>query len=427
MPFGYYFSYFVVVSRCVLAIVWLGVQTVTGGQCIVVLLTAIAPSYANITNTIPADQGITTNGMIGFLLYFLLQLPFLCIPYHKIQYFFAFKSVIAPIIFLAVFGSTLHKAGGSISNSPVITASATVQGSALAWAFFSNLNSVLGNYATLGLNIADFARYAKSPNATTIQAIVIPVIFTLVGLLGIFTAAASELAYGQIEWNPITIVGYWNDGSSGGRAAAAFGAIGLIIVTLGINIAANSISAANDLVSFCPKYINIRRGQLLAATIGAWCFVPWRILASAPKFLAFLSGYTIFLGPMTSIIMTHYFICRRGKVSVPDMYNFQGIYKYGKFGTNWRSVVAFVIGFLPPFPGFIQSIIEAGGDTANVSEGGQNLFAIGYIYSFVAAAVFYWGFMKFFPHREDELDYAMLGEDVIVAADQARLARGEKI
>ena len=24
MPFGYYFSYFVVVSRCVLAIVWLG-------------------------------------------------------------------------------------------------------------------------------------------------------------------------------------------------------------------------------------------------------------------------------------------------------------------------------------------------------------------------------------------------------------------
>jgi hypothetical protein len=63
-------------------------------------------------------------------------------------------------------------------------------------------------------------------------------------------------------------------GSHGGRAAAAFGAIGLIIVTLGINISANSISAANDLMSFCPKYINIRRGQLLAAVIGSWGFVP---------------------------------------------------------------------------------------------------------------------------------------------------------
>jgi len=108
-----------------------------------------------------------------------------------------------------------------------------------------------------------------------------------------------------VQWNPIMIVGFWADsGSHAGRAASAFGAIGLIIVTLGINISANSISAANDLVAFCPKYINIRRGQLLAAVIGSWAFVPWKILASATKFLAFLGGYTIFLGPMTAIIMT---------------------------------------------------------------------------------------------------------------------------
>jgi nucleobase:cation symporter-1, NCS1 family len=68
-------------------------------------------------------------------------------------------------------------------------------------------------------------------------------------------------------------------GSHGGRAAAAFGAIGLIIVTLGINISANSISAANDLMSFCPKYINIRRGQVLAAFIGSWGFVPVSLTA----------------------------------------------------------------------------------------------------------------------------------------------------
>jgi cytosine/uracil/thiamine/allantoin permease len=49
---------------------------------------------------------------------------------------------------------------------------------------------------------------------------------------------------------------------------------GLIIVTLGNNISANSISAANDLMSFAPRYINIRRGQLLAAVIGSWGFVP---------------------------------------------------------------------------------------------------------------------------------------------------------
>lgn len=96
-----------------------------------------------------------------------------------------------------------------------------------------------------------------------------------VGLLGIFTAAAAQSAYGDILWNPIDIIHLWMEsGSHGGRAAAAFAAIGLLIVTLGINISANSISAANDLVAFCPKYINIRRGQLLAAFIGAWACVP---------------------------------------------------------------------------------------------------------------------------------------------------------
>ena len=49
-----------------------------------VLLTAIWPSFANIPNHIPDSQGISTSGMCGFVLYFLLQLPFLCIPYTKV-------------------------------------------------------------------------------------------------------------------------------------------------------------------------------------------------------------------------------------------------------------------------------------------------------------------------------------------------------
>jgi len=431
MPFGYYFSYFVVLSRCVLAIVWLGVQTVTGGQCMTVLLTAIWPSFANIPNHIAESEGITTSGMIGFLLYFLLQLPFLCIPYTKIQYFFALKSFIAPICFLAIFGDTLRRAGGSINPSS-ITVSNPLGGSALAWAFFANLNSVLGNYATLGLNIADFSRYAKKPSAQNVQAVVIPCIFTVVGLLGIFTATAAESAYGHIEWNPVTIITYWMaDGSSGGRAAAAFAAIGLIIVTLGINISANSISAANDLMAFAPRYINIRRGQLLAAFIGSWAFVPWKILASATKFLAFLSGYTIFLGPMTSILMTDYFIVRRTKVSVPDMYNFHGIYRYSpKYATNWRAVAAFFIGCIPPLPGFVNNIVTSGNSatsthlaTTSVSIGGRHLFAIGYVYSFFAAGVLYWLFNRFFPHEESRMDYAVTGEDIIAANDEKNVAQ----
>jgi hypothetical protein len=66
-------------------LIMISVQTTTGGQCMEVLLTAIWPSYKNIPNHIAKDEGITTGGMIAFLLYFLLQLPFLCIPYTKVS------------------------------------------------------------------------------------------------------------------------------------------------------------------------------------------------------------------------------------------------------------------------------------------------------------------------------------------------------
>jgi nucleobase:cation symporter-1, NCS1 family len=131
-----------------------------------------------------------------------------------------------------------------------------------------------------------------------------------------------------------------------------------------------------------------------------------------------LGGYTIFLGPMTSILMCDYFIVRRRNVSVPDMYWFHGIYRYSpKFATNWRAVAAFFIGCAPPLPGFVNNIVVAGGSTTTVSVGGQHLFSIGYIYSFVGAGLFYWIFNKFFPHRESMMDHPEIGEEIIAAND----------
>jgi NCS1 family nucleobase:cation symporter-1 len=53
-------------------------------------------------------------------------------------------------------------------------------------------------------------------------------------------------------------------------------------------------------------------------------------------------------------------------------------------------------------------------------------FAIGYIYSFLASGIFYWGLMKWFPHRPSQLDYAITGEDIIAASDEKAIASGER-
>ena len=71
-----------------------------------------------------------------------------------------------------------------------------------------------------------------------------------------------------------------------------------------------------------------------------------------------------------------YFIVRRGNVSVPDMYNFHGMYRYSpRYASNWRAVVAFFIGCIPPLPGFVNNIVVAGNpkSVTGVSLGGQHL------------------------------------------------------
>lgn len=115
-------------------------------------------------------------------------------------------------------------------------------------------------------------------------------------LTGIAVTAAGEIIYGEVLWDPLRLIDRWDN-----RAAAFFAAFTFALATLGTNISANSLSAANDLTALFPRYINIRRGQVICAFIGGWALCPWEILASAPRFLTFMAGYTVFLGPFAAM------------------------------------------------------------------------------------------------------------------------------
>jgi len=74
---GFWGSYVAIISRCILAVFWFAIQTMNGANTVRVMLGAIWPSFLTMKNTIPLNQGITTNTMISFVLFWLAQLPFL--------------------------------------------------------------------------------------------------------------------------------------------------------------------------------------------------------------------------------------------------------------------------------------------------------------------------------------------------------------
>ena len=107
-----------------------------------------------------------------------------------------------------------------------------------------------------------------------VQIIIIPVAFTLGAFIGMMVTSAGAVLYGQVLWDPLQLINQWDN-----RAAAFFASAAFMLTTLGTNISANSLSAANDMTVLFPRYINIRRGQVLCAILGGWALCPWEILA----------------------------------------------------------------------------------------------------------------------------------------------------
>ena len=72
---------------------------------------------------------------------------------QKIRWLFLAKAVIVPPTWLALLIWAFVKVP---PNSGLLARKAELSGSELFWAWFGALNSVLGTYATLGVNIPDF-------------------------------------------------------------------------------------------------------------------------------------------------------------------------------------------------------------------------------------------------------------------------------
>ncbi|PCH42378.1 hypothetical protein WOLCODRAFT_73288 [Wolfiporia cocos MD-104 SS10] len=350
--FGFWFSYFSVISRILLSMFWFGIQTYTGSECVYQMLKAIWPSLAHLPNHLPESANITTSGRC-------LLFPFMLISPQRIRWLFVVKACIVPATWLSMLIWAFVKVP---SSKGLFEQHSSVSGGNMSWAWLSALNSALGIYATLAVNIPDFT------------------VSTL--------------------WDPLRLINQWDN-----RAAAFFAAFAFVLATLGTNISANSLSAANDMTVLFPRYINIRRGQILCALLGGWALCPWEILASAEGFLTFINGYTVFLGPFAAIMVVDYWFLHKGRVDVPSMYRPHGRYRY-TYGFNWRAVLAILCSVPPGFPGWIHSI----NTEIHVGRVG-NIFNFAWIYGFTVAGTVYYITSTLWPARETYIPEAILASD----------------
>jgi NCS1 family nucleobase:cation symporter-1 len=387
--FGIWGALWPVFNRAAMACIWYGVQAWIGGECVTLMISAIWPSYTRLHNGIP-NSGTTTKDFVSFFIFWLCSLPAIWFPVHKIRHLFTVKSFVVPTAGISFFIWAVVRAHGI---GPIVHQPAKAHGSQLAWGMVSGVMSAIANFATLIVNDPDFARFARKPkDALWSQLITIPAGFALTSFIGIIVSSSSTVIFGEPIWNPLNLLqSFLNEGTHSNRAGVFFIAFAFALAQLGTNIAANSVSAGTDMTALLPRYLNIRRGGYICALVGL-VMCPWNLLSSSNNFTTYLSAYSVFLSSIAGVIISDYYVVRRGYLQIKDLYSAKRSSPYYFwFGFHWRGYTAYIAGILINIVGFVGAIGKP------VPSGANYIYRLNFFCGFLVAGTTYWLLCKFSP------------------------------
>ncbi|RKU47066.1 hypothetical protein DL546_009025 [Coniochaeta pulveracea] len=385
------------IQRIILSLVWFAVQSWTGGICIAVILSSIFPSFQHISNVFSESSHLETKQFVGWVLFNVILIPILYIRPEKMKGTLLIFNIISAVTLISMMIYSLAKAHGA---GPLLSlGSQPMSSEELGWTITSGVSTVIGSIAVGLTNQPDYSRFARRPGDQVFGQWFSIIIFgALFPLFGCLTASATQAALGEPVWNPPVLAQMWLDNyyTPGARAGAFFAGLGLLVCQVAINTVDNAFSAGMDLAALFSSYLNIRRGAYLGLVLSiALC--PWELLSSAAVFISVLSAYSVFLGPVIGIQVCDYWIIRRRRIKLSDLYHNrpEGIY-YFWHGFNWRAFVAWVLGFWSQLPGFGAKVTPA---SVHVSQGWSNIFNLAFLVGFAISFTVFWGLSTVWPPR----------------------------
>jgi nucleobase:cation symporter-1, NCS1 family len=210
---------------------------------------------------------------------------------------------------------------------------------------------------------------------------------TAFAFIGVAVTSATIVLFGETIWDPVVLIS-----RIGGTGTIVFAALVVLAAQLTTNMAANVVSPSNDFSNLSPKRISYVTGGLITAVIGI-LMMPWRLYSDAAAYIfTWLLGYSSLMGAIGGILIADYWVIRRQRLALDDLYREQGAYTY-RGGVNPRAVAAFVIAILPVVPGFLRAAATPGGTVAD-PDLFDRLYAYAWFVTFGLSFVVYLGLMR---------------------------------
>jgi nucleobase:cation symporter-1, NCS1 family len=324
------------ILRALVACGWFGIQTWIGGQAIHSMLVIVWPDAANIPGS----------AWLSFFFFWAINMLVIWRGIETIKFLEGIGAPFMLFIGLLLLGWVTRKAGGM---GPVLHNPSKFHSSTEFFrVFIPSLTGMVGFWATVALNIPDFTRYAKSQRAQMVgQALGLPTAMTLYSFIGVAVTSASVVLFGAAIWDPVALLGRFNQ-----PLIAFIALIALLIATLNTNVAANVVSPSNDFSNLRPSLISFRRGGLITGVVGI-LMMPWKLMTSYSSYIfGWLVGCSALLGPIAGIMIFDYYLVRKRHLQIADLYRRGGAYEYSS-GFNSKALIALAAGVFLALIGLI--------------------------------------------------------------------------
>ena len=336
--------------RALVACGWFGIQTWIGGAAIYkICLTLLGLHPGPVTNWL----GISGLQFLCFLLFWGVNLVVIHRGINCIRWLLNLKAPLLILLGLGLLAWAGHRAGGfgPILSQPSAFAPGQPQAGQFWTFFFPALTGMVGFWATLSLNIPDFSRYAQTQRDQILgQSVGLPLAMALYSFIGVAVTSATAVIYGTTLWDPVDVLTRFTN-----PVVLVIAMLALCVATLATNIAANVVSPANDFAHLAPRRISFRTGGFITATIGL-LMMPWKLVADPSGYIfTWLIAYSALLGPIGGILIADYYVWRRCRLNLPDLYRPAGEYQFSA-GYSWVALAALIAGVLPSLPGFLVQV-----------------------------------------------------------------------
>jgi NCS1 family nucleobase:cation symporter-1 len=323
--------------RGLIAVAWYGIQTYLASTAFVVLMLKFFPQaapYADVNAH--GFVGLSVLGWAGFLILWVLQALVFWNGMEAIKKFIDFAG---PAVYLVMFLLTawlVSKAGWQ--NIHLDLGAVRYHGWDVVPVMITAIALVVSYFSGPMLNFGDFSRYGRTFDAVKRGNFWgLPVNFLAFSLVTVITTSATLPVFGKLITDPVEMVSRIDN-----PTAVVLGTLTFVIATIGINIVANFVSPAFDFSNMAPSRISWRAGGMIAAVASIF-ITPWNLF-NRPEVIHYtLDVLGSFIGPLYGVLIVDYYLIKRQKIAVDDMFSMSPNSRYWyENGVNRKAVYALV-------------------------------------------------------------------------------------